>query len=73
MCCGFTCSLWTCCLVGEVSLIPRLWPKPAYEYPLEATEDMVLVLLGGNGFDDIEYEEAVDAFELYRSGLDRPG
>ena len=34
----------------------------------------MLVLLGRKGFEDIEYDdEDVEAFELYRSGLDRPG
>lgn len=30
---------------------------------------MVLVRLGGKAFDDIECDEEVEAFELYRRGL----
>jgi hypothetical protein len=37
-----------------MSLMPRLWPDPNFWYALDVLEDMVLVRLGGNGFDDEE-------------------
>ena len=36
------------------SLLPRLCPADVLRYPLEAADDIVLVLLGGNGFDMLE-------------------
>lgn len=52
-------------LVGDISLIPRLWPAP--KYPSEVVEDIVLVRLGVSGFDVEEYAkdfaEAVEALD----------
>lgn len=40
--------------VGEVSLIPRLWPALVFRNPLDAAEDMVLVRDGAKGLDVLE-------------------
>ncbi len=51
-------------LVGDMSLIPRLWPDPFCSYALELIEETVLVRLGGNGLEDEEYaDELVEAFD----------
>jgi hypothetical protein len=51
--------------------MPRLWPDPKCWYPLDAVEDIVLVRLGGNGFEALErLDEAVEAFDECRNGLD---
>lgn len=50
--------------VGDMSLMPRLWPAPYGWYALEVEDDIVLVRLGGKGFEADEYvEELVEAFE----------
>ena len=58
--------------------MPLLWPAPNCWWELEFVEDIVLVRLGGNGFEESEYvEEFVEAFEafeaVYRKGLDLLG
>lgn len=63
-------------LVGDMSLMPRLWPAPVGGNAPEPWEDIVLVRLGVKELvDAAEYaEELVEALDaVYRSGLDLPG
>ena len=39
-------------LVGDVSLMPRLWPAKCWLYDDDPTEDIVLVRLGAYGLDE---------------------
>ena len=50
--------------VGDVSLMPRLWPAPEFGFALDAVEDMVLVRLRRKGLEEEEYvEELVEALD----------